>query len=86
MAHGGQQQNLNLDIVRDFPITYPASRQTQAEIVELLDALDDKARLHEARIPILESLFESLLSAIMSGELTAADMDTSQFALGTANG
>jgi type I restriction enzyme S subunit len=84
MAHGGQQQNLNLDIVRDFQISYPASRETQAEIVEMLDALDDKARLHETRIPVLETLFKSLLSAIMSGELSAADLDTSQFAIQAA--
>lgn len=75
MAHGGQQQNLNLDIVRDFPLTYPASRATQAEIVELLDALDEKIRLHQARLPVLEALFSALLKGLMIGELDVADLD-----------
>jgi type I restriction enzyme S subunit len=82
MAHGGAQQNLSLDIVRDFPVTYPARSETQAEIVETLDALDDKARLHEARIPILETLFGSLLSGLISRTLSAADVDTSHHTLG----
>lgn len=76
MAHGGQQQNLNLDIVRDFPLTYPASRAAQAEIVEVLDALDEKIRLHQARLPVLEALFSALLKGLMSGELDVADLDT----------
>lgn len=76
LAHGGQQQNLNLDIVRDFPITYPVNRDQQAEIVELLDALDQKTQLHEARLPVLEALFLALLTGLMSGELDLADLDT----------
>lgn len=72
LAHGGQQQNLNLDIVRDFPIAYPASLDTQVEVTDLLDALDEKARLHAKRIAILEALFSSLLAAFMRGELKTA--------------
>jgi type I restriction enzyme S subunit len=81
MAHGGQQQNLNLDIVRDFPITYPVSREAQAEIVELLDVLDEKIHLHEARLPVSEALFTALLSGLMDGELDASDLDTEQVVL-----
>lgn len=74
LAHGGQQQNLNLDIVRDFPITYPVSSDRQAEIVELLDALDEKTRLHEARLPVLDALFSALLTGLMSGDLNVAGL------------
>lgn len=80
LAHGGQQQNLNLDIVRDFPITYPLDRDQQAEIVELLDALDQKTQLHEARLPVLEALFSALLRGLMSGELNVAELDAGELA------
>lgn len=76
MAHGGQQQNLNLDIVRDFTIAYPRSRETQAEIVEVLDALDEKARLHNHRLPVLETLFKSLLAGLMAGDYDVTELDT----------
>lgn len=72
VAHGGQQQNLNLDIVRDFPLIYPADRARQARVVELIDALDAKIRLHEARLPLLEALFRALLAGLMNGDLDVA--------------
>lgn len=83
MAHGGQQQNLNLDIVRDFPITYPLSRERQAEIVEVLDAIDERTRLHEARLPLLEALFSALLKGLMSGDLDVARLDGAEVTLVT---
>lgn len=75
-AHGGQQQNLNLDIVRDFEISYPASVKEQLAIVEVLDALDSKIVVHAARIPILEQLFNTLLTGLMAGELRVSEVDT----------
>lgn len=81
MAHGGQQQNLNLDIVRGFPISYPTSLDAQAKRVELLDALDEKARFHANRIPLLEALFDSLLATIMSNRLRVTEVDTSRLAV-----
>ncbi|GHE36769.1 hypothetical protein GCM10017673_44120 [Streptosporangium violaceochromogenes] len=59
-AHGGQQQNLNLDIVRDFPITYPRDRAEQTRIVELLDAIDNKISAHRERRSVLEQLVIAL--------------------------
>lgn len=87
MAHGGQQQNLNLDIVRDFPIIYPRSRELQTEIIELLDGLDDKLRLHEQRLPALDALFAALLTGLMSQEISVGDVQTGQVAsAATENG
>lgn len=80
MAHGGQQQNLNLDIVRDFPIIYPRSREMQSELNDLFDALDDKTRLHEQRLPVLEALFNALLTGLMSQEITVNDVAADQLA------
>jgi type I restriction enzyme S subunit len=84
LAHGGQQQNLNLDIVRDFPLRYPKSSEAQEEIVELLDALDEKIRFHEARRPALEALFSALLTGLMTGELDASSVDIEQAAVGSS--
>jgi type I restriction enzyme, S subunit len=74
LSHGGQQQNLNLDIVRDFPITYPPSRQDQLAIVETLDAIDEKLRLHEARLPVLARVFSVLLAGLMAGDIRAVEV------------
>lgn len=72
MAHGGQQQNLNLDIVRDYPICYPRDRDAQAQVIEVFEALDEKIHLHESRLPLLEALFDMLLSRLMSGQVDEA--------------
>ena len=84
MAHGGQQQNLNLDIVRDFPLTYPERRDEQARIVDVLDALDDKIRIHEARLPLLEALFKALLTGLMCQELDVDGIETEPVAVALA--
>lgn len=77
LAHGGQQQNLNLDIVRDLNIAYPADPIEQLEIVEILDALDQKILLHKEKKSVLDELFRSLLNKLMTGELSVNDLDLS---------
>jgi type I restriction enzyme, S subunit len=84
LSHGGQQQNLNLDIVRDFQISYPQRRDEQLAIVATLDALDETVRLHEARLPVLESLFSVLLTDLMRGGIRAVDVAAAQVAIGDA--
>jgi len=77
LAHGGQQQNLNLEIVRDLPLAYPQALDEQREIVTLLDALDRKIALHRQKRAVLEELFQSLLHKLMTGEIRVADLDLS---------
>ncbi|MBX6756558.1 restriction endonuclease subunit S [Cupriavidus gilardii] len=77
LAHGGQQQNLNLEIVRDLPVVYPQSKDEQDEIVTILDAIDRKIDLHRAKREVLEELFESLLRKLMTGEIAVSDLDLS---------
>lgn len=77
MAHGGQQQNLNLDLVRGFPISYPSELQTQERIVGTMDALDRVAQLHEKRARALESLLRGLSEGLVSGRLDLAALDLS---------
>jgi type I restriction enzyme S subunit len=75
LAHGGQQQNLNLDIVRAVPIVHSADTREQTEIVELLDAIDRKIGLHQHKKAVLEKLFKALLSGFMSGNVRVSDLD-----------
>lgn len=75
LAHGGQQQNLNLDIVRDMPIAYPTRLEAQQQITETLDAIDAKIALHQKKQAVLEELFRTLLHKLMTGELSVNDLD-----------
>lgn len=77
LAHGGQQQNLNLEIVRDLPVVYPRTHGEQLEIVAILDAIDRKIELHRQKRRVLEELFESLLHKLMTGEIAVSDLDLS---------
>lgn len=77
LAHGGQQQNLNLEIVRHLPVAFPQAKDGQNEIVAILDALDRKIALHRQKRGVLKELFQSLLHKLMTGEIRVADLDLS---------
>ena len=77
LAHGGQQQNLNLDIVRNLQIAYPTDPDEQQEIIEILDAIDQKIALHQQKESVLDELFRSLLHKLMTGEISVEDLDLS---------
>jgi type I restriction enzyme S subunit len=77
LAHGGQQQNLNLEIVRELPLTFPQSQDEQCDIVTILDAVDRKIDLHQKKHKVLEELFESLLHKLMTGEIAVSHLDLS---------
>lgn len=84
LAHGGQQQNLNLEIVRDLPVAYPKPKDEQDEIVTILDAIDRKIELHRKKRQVLEELFKALLHKLMTGEIRVADLDLSALQGGQA--
>ena len=75
LAHGGQQQNLNLDIIRALPIASPNDADEQLEIVAVLDAIDRKIALHQQKRAVLEALFKALLHKLMTGEIDVNDLD-----------
>ena len=79
LAHGGQQQNLNLEIVRNLPIVIPEDKDSQREIVAILDAIDRKIDLHRKKHAVLEDLFKVLLQKLMTGEIRVADLDLARF-------
>ncbi|OBK24489.1 restriction endonuclease subunit S [Mycobacterium asiaticum] len=77
LAHGGQQQNLNLDIVRKIDVPVPPTIVEQQEIIDVLDALDRKIDLHRRKRGVLDQLFKSLLQKLMTGEISVDDLDLS---------
>lgn len=77
LAHGGQQQNLNLEIVRGLSICFPPEKAEQNEIVAVLDAIDRKIDLHRRKRAVLDELFKALLHKLMTGEIRVADLDLS---------
>ena len=84
LAHGGQQQNLNLEIVRDLPIVYPKTDDEQNKIITILDSIDRKIALHRQKSAVLEDLFQSLLHKLMTGEIRFADLDLSALSVAPA--
>jgi type I restriction enzyme S subunit len=86
LAHGGQQQNLNLEIVRELPVAYPQTQQEQVEIIAILDELDSKIQLHEQKRGVFEALFRLMLNKLVSGDVSTADLDMSVlFSVSTQN-
>jgi len=77
LAHGGQQQNLNLDIVRALPVAFPPDVNEQFEICTALDDIDAKISLHREKHQVLEELFKALLHKLMTGEIDVNDLDLS---------
>lgn len=77
LAHGGQQQNLNLDIIRDFPVSYPVHADEQQAIVDILDALDAKIDLHRRKRALYEELFQALLHGLMTRGIDVDNLDLS---------
>jgi type I restriction enzyme S subunit len=57
-----------------FPVP---SVEEQAEIVNILDAIDRKIDLHRKKRAVLEELFKALLQKLMIGEIRVADLDLS---------
>jgi type I restriction enzyme S subunit len=80
LAHGGQQQNLNLDLVRSIPIAFPEDVKEQREIAAALDVVDSKIDLHKQRLARLDELFATVLYKVMTGAVHADDIDTSALA------
>lgn len=74
LAHGGQQQNLNLEIVRALPVARPANREDQSEIVAILDTIDHKIDLHSRKRAVLDELFKALLHKLMAGEIRITEL------------
>ena len=74
-AHG--TMTLNLNDVESFKIACPSDNDEAAEIVTMLDVLDQKIALHQQKKSVLNELFRSLLHKLMTGEISFEDLDLS---------
>ena len=69
LAHGGQQQNLNADLIRGFAFGYPVDAGEQRAIADALATLDRKLAHHRAKRASLHSLFQTLLHQLMTAQI-----------------
>lgn len=67
--------NLNTGIIDSLPLPLPSTLEEQAEIVDVLEAIDAKVDLHKRKQELLEELFRALLHRLMTGEMTVSDLD-----------
>ncbi len=72
LGHGANQRNLNMDLIKSFPLSYP-KLQEQQHIVDSLSVLDSKLLLSEQKRSLLEELFRTLLHQLMTGKVRTAD-------------
>jgi type I restriction enzyme, S subunit len=77
LSHGGQQQNLNMDIVGAFRVAFPPSNEAQRRVVHILKAIDEKIEVHGKKRAVLEELFQCLLHKLMTGEIRVTDLNLS---------
>lgn len=68
---------INSTKLKAFPALVPPDKQEQLDIVEILEAIDQKIELGKRKKAVLEELFRALLHKLMSGELHVSDLDLS---------
>lgn len=70
LAHGGQQQNLNLDIVRALPVAYPVDPEEQLRVRVVLDATCAKPNRAAITLPAFNPQSQRIaidLQALLAG-------------------
>jgi len=80
LAHGGQQQNLNADLIRGFSFGLPSDLAEQHAIAAALAAIDRKLAHHQQKRAALNDLFQTTLHQLMTAQIRVAslDIDTSE--------
>lgn len=72
-AHG--TMTLNLSDVEGMLIACPSDSAEAEEIVAVLDAIEQKIKIHRQRQLFLGELFETFLHNVMTGEVAAKDLE-----------
>lgn len=75
LAHGGQQQNLNADLIRGFAFGYPRDIDEQRDIAAALATIDRKLAHHRAKRAALDALFQTTLHQLMTAQVRVTDLD-----------
>ena len=71
------QANINASKLRTVIFPLPPTLEEQAEIVDVIDAIDRKIDLHKRKRAVLEDLFRTLLHKLMIGEIDVNAQDLS---------
>ncbi len=77
----GPTPQINKKHLEPLLLPFPGDDE-QAEIVAILDAIDQKIDLHKRKRAVLEELFESLLHKLMTGELRVTDLNLAALGIG----
>lgn len=75
LAHGGQQQNLNADLIRGFSFGLPTDTDEQRDIAAALATLDRKLAHHQHKRAALNDLFQTMLHQLMTAQIRVVDLD-----------
>jgi type I restriction enzyme S subunit len=74
LGHGANQRNLNMDLIKSFPLSYPEIEEQQ-NIIETLSAFDKKVSVAIQKQEKLEELFRTLLHQLMTGQVRVKDLE-----------
>jgi type I restriction enzyme S subunit len=75
-SRGVSQANISASKLRDFLIPVPDITE-QRDIVAILDAIDRKTSVHRQKHILFDSLFQSVLHKLLSGEICPDDLNLS---------
>ena len=75
LAHGGQQQNLNADLIRGFTFGLPIDTDEQHDIAAALATIDRKLAHHQRKRAVLNDLFQTTLHQLMTAQIRVTDLD-----------
>lgn len=85
LGHGANQRNLNMDLIKSFPLSYPETDEQQS-IVDSLSAFDKKLSLIEQKRDLLEELFRTLLHQLMTGQVRVGALTLGPSPVATGEG
>ena len=74
-AHGANQKNLSAELIKSFPIAYPATAREQNEIAETLGIIDRKVSVSQSKKRQLQDLFRTLLHELMTAKARVHNLE-----------
>jgi len=76
-AAGTIMPNLNNAVLGALPVALPEIRE-QRQIVQILDVVAKNQAIHNRKLALLETLFNTLLSQLMTGAIRVKDLDLAE--------
>lgn len=76
LGHGANQRNLNMALLKSFPVAFPTLDE-QTEIVRTLRILDSKLETHHRKHAALSAMFGTLLHELMTARIRIQNLDLS---------